>query len=44
MVFQGDVIDEALLFGLPARFRMLGLPVVETADSCPPVAGAPESE
>jgi hypothetical protein len=41
MVFQGDVIDEALLFGLPAPFRMLGLSVVETADGCQPVAGAP---
>ncbi|MGW7385555.1 hypothetical protein [Streptomyces sp. NPDC054794] len=28
-VFYGDVIDEAHLFGLLARFRMLGLPIVE---------------
>jgi hypothetical protein len=28
-VFYGDVSDEAHLFGLLARFRMLGLPIVE---------------
>ncbi|WP_406723596.1 hypothetical protein WJ438_01375 [Streptomyces sp. GD-15H] len=28
-VFYGDVIDEAHLFGLPARFQMLGLLIVE---------------
>ncbi|MGW0615815.1 hypothetical protein [Streptomyces sp. NPDC002788] len=28
-VFYGDVIDEAHLFGLLARFRMLGLLIVE---------------
>lgn len=28
-VFYGDVIDEAHLFGLLARFRMFGLLIVE---------------